>query len=227
MSLLSQPKVPLECYGLYRDDDQIAWLLQQGVGENAIGLPSKFCPFRIKTHLKLCTHKFNLSVNLENDKMLREYEFILPNSDLLKVFDPLLMLSNPVNKAYYFETGNANHVVKAQQLLNPNANYAMSANLAREHLGMISKRLCSSNLSSFVIYGLQPQHLKLVDDLAQMSLISNGRLVLSGQKMALYNSGSLIDIKTVDDKTDKFLKSASIEKLKEIGSYRLKKHMRS
>ena len=226
MSLINQPKQPLESYGLYHNDG-IAWLLQQGVGENALGLSNKFCPFRIKTHLKLCTHKFNLDVNLEGDMKLREYEFLLPYSDLLKAFDPVVLLAKKDSKTIYFESEKSNLIVKAQQLLNPNSNFTMAAALANDHIGLISKRLESSNLASFVIYSLQPEHLKLIDKLGQMSLMTQGRLVLSGQRMALYNTKDLIEIKQIDHKTTLFLNSISVEKLREIGSYRLKKYMRS
>lgn len=226
MSLINQPKQPRESYGLYNDDG-IAWLLQQGVGENALGLPNKACPFRIKTHLKLCTHKFDLDVNMQGDRTLREYEFLLPYSDLLKAFDPVVILAKKENTALYFETENFNHVVKAQQLLNPVANYALAGGLAKDHIPLISKRLASSNLASFVIYGLQPEHLKLIDNLAQLGFIADGRLVMSGQKMALYNTKNLIEIKKIDDKTALFMKSITSEKLRQIGSYRLKKYMRS
>ena len=227
MSLINQPKLPVESYGLYRDNDSIAWLLQQGTSESAIGLPNRSCPFRIKTHLKLCTHKFNLTINLEGDKVLREYEFLLPYSDLLKAFDPVVLLSTKEPRATYFESENANLIVKAQQILNPNGNYTMSGGLAKEHFSLISKRLCSSNLASFIVYGLQPEHLKTIDNLLHMAPMCDGKLILCGQRMALYNTKDLVDVRKVDDKTNLFLRSVTNEQLNQIGSYRLKKFMRS
>ena len=229
MALLNKPKQVVETYGLYNDTDEgVKWLIQQGVTKNAIGLSDKACPFRIKTHLKMCTHKFNLDVNLQDDMKFREYEFLLPNSDLLKAFDPVLSLAS--KKAIYFQVTDVkqfNIIVKAQQVLNPSITLSLSAQLAKEQSSLIFKRLDCSNLGSYVVYGLEPEHLKLVDSLARAALVSKGKLILCGKPMPLYNTKDLIDVKTIDPNTTRFFSNINEAKLREIGSYRLKKFMRS
>ena len=228
MGLLNKPKQLVEHYGLYTDKEHdVKWLLQQGVASNAIGLPDKDCPFRIKTHLKMCTHKFNLNVTLQDDSRLKEYEFLLSNSDVLKTFDPFFLLGS--DRVVYYPVKDFkqfNMLVKAQQLLSPSINLSLSAELAKDQISLIFKRLESSNLASYVVYGLQQEHLKLIDTLAKSATVAKGKLILCGAPMPLYNTKDLISIKTIDLNTIRFFSTVSESKLREIGSYRLKKFMR-
>lgn len=229
MNLSNTPKQLVDHYGVFKDSESgYAWLLQQGVALSAIGLPDKYCPFKIKTVLLMCPHKFIFGEALERDGDLNEYEMRLKDSKVLQAFDPIYSLHEP--RTVYIQVNNVkqyNSLIKLQRLMNFTVTSGTPASLAKEQSALISKRLRNSNLSSYVVYGLTAQNLGLIDELARAALITPGKLILAGDTMPLYNTKDLIEILKPDENLFKFIDRLPDKKVRAIGSHRLKNYMRS
>lgn len=228
---MSQPKSKqlVDHYGVFKDSDSgYCWLLQQGVASSAIGLPEKYCPFRIKTTLLMCPHKFDFGEALERDVILNEYESRLKDSEILKAFDPIAAMENP--SSIYIQITHIkqfNTLIKLQRLLNLTVASACPASLAKDQASLISKRLKASNLTSYIVYGLGASDLKLIDDLARAALITSGKLILAGDTMALYNTTDLIHVVKAEPSLFAFIDKLTDKKIRDIGAYQVKKYMRS
>lgn len=229
MTMSNKPKQLVDHYGVFKDTDTgYNWLLQQGVSVSAIGLPEKHCPFKIKSQLMMAPHRFTFGPALDDDPILNEYESRLRTSEVLQLFDPVYLLTD--STATYVQIDNVKHynsIIRLQNILNTNISSACPASLAREQSYIISKRLASSNLMTYVVYALTAKDLKMIDDLAREALVTQGRLVLAGIAMPLYNTKDLIKIVKADQAAFDFIDKVSEKKLREIGAYRLKKLMRS
>ena len=217
----------VDTYGLHEDSDGIKWLLQQGVGLNAVGIPPKECPFRIKTHLLLCSHKFDLQQKLEpTDRDLVEYEKLLLRSQLLQFFDPFYPHEKKVLYVETDETSDFQSIAMAQELANPTVSASLAMDFAKDGFDGVARRLRSSNLSTFLLFGMKNDHLGQINKLVGTAMSAKGRMVIAGGKVPMHKFGSLAQIIFPEEKVFKFLNRVDSKKLRMIGSHRLKLFMR-
>lgn len=226
MSLLKQI---VEMYGVHRHkSDGIYWLLQQSESINSIGLPPKQCPFRIKTNLMMCPHNFDISVasgGFRNE--VNEYERLLADSPILQFLDPA---NTPKVKTLYVETDSPKdyHALTVLQgLLNPSLNVANPADMAKDIQDVVLRRLRSSNLSTYLVYGINSTHGSLISDLATTASMSNGRLLFAGPRLPFYDMGPILTRTPIEPKTLDWANKTGRDMIKIIGAIRLKRHMRT
>lgn len=231
MSLKTQVKQVVDRYGLHFDETtKVWWLLQANRSTNALGLPDKYCPFRIKTHLMMCTHDIQLATSVpESDSHLMSYERILAGSKLLPHFDPVLapqtdprIIYVEVNSVKDYHT-----LVRLQSIVNPNISISTSADLIKpQGFEMINRRLNASNLASYIIYGFGIEHTSLVEKLLSACLIINGKLIMAGPRLPLFNMRDTCVRVPFEPVLTTLIEKVGDLRLKEIGAARLKKFMR-
>lgn len=215
----------VDSYGLHQGPDGIWWLLEQGVGLNAFGLSEKDCPFRIKTHLLMCNHKFNLL--LARPQQFDLYEKMLKKSEILKFLDPA---TTPSNKILYVETDDATYfqtIVLAQELLNPTVTCSTASDFLKEGAETIARRLNSSPLSTYFVFGMNENNLHHVQKLASIAMSARGRLVIAGSRIPMTRFAGLAHSVKAEPELTKILNFIGKKALRDIGSFRLKQFMRS
>lgn len=224
---IAPPKQVVDGFGLFTDPDGFKWLLQQSGGYSAVGLPSKECPVRIKSPLMLCPHEFDVMKKVEiPEKLMAEFEDLASRSKIIRFFDPV---SEPEIKLVYVDTDsivNYHIMIQLQALMSPRSGHSCMASMARNSFETIFKKLNASNLSSFVIYGIDANHHRLIHDCCTSMMASNGRLALIGEKLPMANMGSTIEKLHLDNRTIEFVKRVGDKTLRDIGLARLKNHMR-
>lgn len=230
MSLKTQAKQVVDRYGLHRDEaNDMWWLLQASRTANAIGLPDKYCPFRIKTHLMMCSHDINLSTVVpESDPHLIGYEKVLKKSQLLPHFD--LATAHALDpRIIYVEVESVKDyhtLVRLQSMANPNISISTSADLIKSNLEIVNRRLNASNLASYLIYGFGTETTTLVEKLLSACLIIRGKLIMAGPKLPLFNMADTCERIPFEPVLTDLVNKTGDQKLKEIGAVRLKKFMR-
>ena len=229
MSLKTQAKQVVDRYGLHRDETNgVWWLLQTSKAVNALGLSDKYCPFRIKTHLMMCTHDIKLDTMLpEMDADLMLFDKLARTSKLLPHLDPLTIHSREP-RMIYVEVSNIKEyqlLVKLQNMVNPNVSISTSADLVN-NIELITRRLNASNLSSYMIYGFGSEHMRLVDKLLSACMMTKGKLIMAGPRIPLYDVSGTCEKIPFEAALVPMISSISEQKLQAIGAARLKRFMR-
>lgn len=217
----------VDSYGVHEAPDGIRWLLQQGLSSNAFGLPEKDCPFRIKTHLLLCSHQFMLNTQLTgSDPDVIRYEELLKKSKLLQFLDPA---SSPEHKILYIETDEPSYyqtIAAAQEIMNQTVTCSVGADFIKDGADVIQRRLVASTLSTYFVFGMSTDHMHHATRLLSIAMNAKGRMIIAGNRIPMHKFGNLaLTIKAEPDVVS-LLRLIPRKKLREIGSYRLKKFMR-
>lgn len=218
----------MESYGLHLNSDGVYWLLQQNESLNALGLPNKQSPFRLKSNLLMCPHKFDLSVNTsEYSQEIKVYEKLLERNEVLQFLDPQNI---PERKVLYVETDspkNYHALTQLQGLLNPCVSVANPGSVCGHIIDTIVRRLRSSNLSTYMIYAVDSFNLRLISDLTTIASSLQTRLILAGPRSGLYNLDTMMAKTKFEPELFDWTTSVTPEVIKNIGNIRLKRKMRT
>lgn len=217
----------VETYGLHQHSDGVWWLLQQTENLNALGLPERQCPFRIKSNLMMCSHKFDLNTH-SNDVRFQQarVEMLMGRSTMLNFFDPAYM---PDKRILYVETDDIKDyqaITFMQAMLNPNVSVANGASMVKDYSEQVVRRLRSSNLSTYFIYNINNSHLSLITDVVTAASMHRGRLVLAGPRLPLGNMSQMMTIIPFDKDAASLVTEVGEATMRQIGCIRLKRFMR-
>lgn len=225
----SEP-ISVERYGLYLDEsDHTWWLLQQGVHLNAVGYANSSCPFVMRKKLVQCPHRFSLYTEpFTPDELVlyNEYKQRLAVSPILQFFDMGTISKN--NIIYILTTTLKDYasLMYMQNMSNPSINSSDAAyliNPARQE--KIARQLSASNLASYMVYELGPDHTKLISDLSMMTIMKGGKLILAGSHKPMFKLGG--DVHEFDNNLSDFIHRCGDTLLRKIGNNRLKELMRT
>lgn len=221
-------KQVVDHYGLHQStSDGVWWLMQQAGGQSAIGLPPSHCPFRMKTNLLVCPHEFNFKEALSDDDIrIQEYKSRMNDSEMLRVFDPVTPLQDA--KCVYIETEYTNECYTLLLLQNMLSN--QKTNLANPiralvDLDTVARRLRSSNLASYIVYGFDQKNSARIKELTELSINIPGRLIIVGQRVSITEDSVMKKI-SFDAKQIRYVEQLGIQGMRAIGCTRLKQFMR-
>jgi hypothetical protein len=156
---------------------------------------------------------------------LRDFERRLDLSPILRFFDP----QNISNKSIYVETDSMQDYYTLsllQSILNPSIGSTSAASSAKQSQELITRRLKSSNLASYIIYGVDSNNSKLVTDMLMEASQAAGRLMFVGSRIPFYDVNKLMDRVAFEKATSEFATNLGDKKLRDLGNLRLKKLMR-
>lgn len=164
----------MNCYGIHKDDMGVAYLLQSGDDQNAIGL-NKTSGMRVRTTNHLgAVHNIDLSL-----------------AGPMPEVDELLLASAPLpnGKAVFVENNDG----KYADLLGSYAQMSNPTEIVLRPLWMTDERwirkiLYNSNLARVFLVGASATHTLLIKKFAEMALYSPGSIVISGDRTTIVPS---------------------------------------
>lgn len=224
-------KQVVEHYGVHKDANQVYWLLQQGEGLNAIGLPKSDCPFRLRSNMVLCPHEFDLSVST-NDPVIQHYDGLYSKLEekfqLAAFTNPLVKPEKPVLYVNTTTPAELQAVAIACSLMNQANGSAVNAAAMRPNLDKNTRRLNSSNMSLMYFYGAEPSHTDVITRMSNSIAMNGvGRIVVAGVLIPFgKHERQFIEPISLDKELFEDLIMLGEKNVRKVGSLRLKKFMR-
>lgn len=214
-------------YGVHRDADDVAWLLQGTGFTSAIGMPSSLCDIHLLGGIGHCFHDINLAETTDNTEMLSE----LRQVELFKLFEPI-----PADKGHaaFLRVQSSDlhdaviQLTQLQMLASPVRDMVVPIWMGQAAVTWARKR-SNSNIGRLVIFGDFMDHHKEAERLCQLTIQLGCRVLFVGpehpepfgkQKYQELASG---DLKTIEMQ---LLKTWSNDELRALGASILKEHMR-
>lgn len=186
MSKISKQQV--EGYGIYKDKStNYTWLLEPRENYCALGVDSSECPFFVKGHLLVCPHRaipYLMNREAVDEIHVKKFERAIHKFLIFKAIDPFTQGGCYFVKARdpYEYKSFADYLV----MTDPTVSTLFSADSIQRDYGLIMRRLCSSNLSKILIYGIETRHYDLVTRLAVDSVRYRGTLILACTEYPAY-----------------------------------------
>lgn len=216
-------KIPVACYGIHKDDNEVLWILQRATPkvQNIYGLLPIDCGVEVVAPGLTSVHAFDIRRTC-SDELYWAYLELFQKSELVRLLSPIPN-KNRIKAAYISVKSSIKSWVLSELLMT--GNYLITPHKDIRLLFKISERipflniLNSSNLAKAMVIVSQNTNQEDIENLLNSTVGSEGTLLIVGPPRRFFGSLGSIPHIEYDDSIEDFLSGLSkLSDLKLLGN---------